>query len=225
MNNPNRKAWLGLIFVSLAIGLLLFITAGTIYYWQAWIYLAFFFGFSFFITLYLMRKDPALLARRVSGGPTAEKRKVERIIMVFASLGFIALLVIPALDRRRQWSQVPYTITIMGYLLFVIGWIIIFFVYRENSFASATIEVAGDQKVISTGPYAIVRHPMYAGALLYCFGTPLALGSYWGLLALAFMMPFLLWRLLDEEKLLSENLPGYAEYCKKVRWRLMPGVF
>jgi protein-S-isoprenylcysteine O-methyltransferase Ste14 len=94
-----------------------------------------------------------------------------------------------------------------------------------NTFTSATIEIAEDQKVISTGPYALVRHPMYAGALLYCLGTPLALGSYWGILAFLAMIPFLIWRLVDEERLLAKNLPGYAEYCARVRWRLIPGIF
>jgi protein-S-isoprenylcysteine O-methyltransferase Ste14 len=105
------------------------------------------------------------------------------------------------------------------------GFYIVFLVYKENTFASARIEIAKDQRVISTGPYAFVRHPMYAGALLLMTGTPLALGSYWGLLALAAMSPFLLWRILDEERFLAINLPGYREYRAKVRWRLIPNIF
>ncbi len=225
MSKPNTRAWLGLVFVVIAVGLVLFLGAGTVRYWQAWVYLTLFFGASLLITLFLMKKDPALLARRVSGGPTAEKEKAQKVIMAFASLGFIALLAVPALDHRMHWSRAPLWIVLIGDVFFVIGWLVIFFVFRENTFASATIEVAADQRVISTGPYAIVRHPMYAGALLYCVGTPLALGSYWGLLALAAMVPFLMWRLFDEERFLSEHLPGYTGYCARVRWRLMPGVF
>ena len=225
MNNPNTKAWLGLFFLALAMGLLLFLSAGTARYWQAWGYLAVFFGASFLITLYLMKKDPALLARRLSAGPTAEKEKPQKIIMLFMSIGFIALLVVPALDHRFMWSRVPLYMVIAGDISTAVGFYIIFHVYRVNTFTSATIEVAGDQKVISTGPYAIVRHPMYAGSLLYLAGTPFALGSFWGLLVLAAMMPFLIWRLLDEERFLSKNLKGYTEYCGKVRWRLVPGVF
>ena len=225
MNNLNTKAWLGLIFVAVAMGLLLFVPAGTVHYWQAWAYLVVFFGASLLITLYLMKKDPALLKRRLSAGPTAEKEKTRKIIMLFASVGFIILVIVPALDHRFGWSAVPLDVVVLGDILVAVGFYIIFLVYKVNTFTSATIEIAEDQKVISTGPYALVRHPMYAGGLLYCLGTPLALGSYWGLLAFVAIVPVLIWRLLDEERLLSKNLPGYAEYCAKVRWRLIPGIF
>jgi protein-S-isoprenylcysteine O-methyltransferase Ste14 len=206
-------------------GLLLFVPAGTAQYWQAWIYLAVFFGASLLITLYLMKKDPALLRRRLRGGPTAEKEKTQKIIMFFTTIGFVALLVVSALDHRFMWSSVPFYMVIAGDILTALGFYIVFLAYKDNTFTSATIEVATDQKVISTGPYAIVRHPMYAGSLLYLLGMPLALGSYWGLLALAAMIPFLIWRLFDEGQFLSKNLSGYTEYCAKVRWRLIPGVF
>src|SRR5215510_6713848 len=206
-------------------GLLLFLPAGTLRYWQAWVYLGIFFGASALTTAFLIRRDPALLERRMRGGPTAEKRPVERLIMVFTSIGFIALLVVPALDHRFRWSGVPVWAVIAGDVLVVIGFYFIFLVYRENTFTSATIEVAPGQTVISTGPYAIVRHPMYASALLYLVGTPLALGSYWGLVALAAMLPFLMWRLFDEERFLARNLPGYTEYQKRVRHRLVPFVW
>lgn len=225
MNNLNTKALLWLFFLTIVMGLLLFLTAGTARYWQAWGYLAVFFGASLLITLYLMKKDPALLERRLRGGPTAEKEKTQKVIMLFASIGFIALLVVPALDQRFMWSSVPLHVVIAGDILTALGFYFIFLVYKENSFTSATIEVAAGQKVISTGPYAIVRHPMYASSLLYILGTPLALGSFWGLLVIPAMTPFLILRLLDEERFLSRNLPGYTEYCAKVRWRLIPGVF
>ena len=217
MNNLNTKAWLWLLFLAIVMGLLLFLPARTARYWEAWGYLAVFFGSSLLHTLYLMKKDPALLKRRLSGGPTAEKEKTQKIIMLFASIGFIALLVVPALDHRFKWSSMPLYMVIAGDILTALGFYIIFFVYKENPFTSATIEVTGDQKVISTGPYAVVRHPMYAGSMLYLLGTPLALGSYCGLLVLAAMAPFLIWRLFDEERFLSKNLPGYTEYCAKVR--------
>jgi protein-S-isoprenylcysteine O-methyltransferase Ste14 len=221
----NTRAWLGLVSLAVVMGLLLFLAAGTAHYWQAWGYLAVFFGASLLITLYLMKSDPALLARRLTGGPTAEKEKSQKVTMLFASIGFIALLVVPALGRRFMWSAVPLPMVIAGDILTALGFYIIFLVYKQNTFAAATIKVTDDQRVISTGLYAVVRHPMYAGALLYLLGTPFALGSYWGLLALAAMMPFLLWRLFDEERFLSKNLPGYAEYCARVRWRLIPGIF
>jgi protein-S-isoprenylcysteine O-methyltransferase Ste14 len=206
-------------------GLLLFVPAGTVHYWHAWGYLSIFTGASVLTTLYLLRKDPALLERRLSGGPTAEKQPTQKFIMLCTAIGFLALLVVPAVDHRFGWSAMPLGGVVAGDVLVAIGFCFIFRVYRENTFASATIEVAENQKVIATGPYAIVRHPMYASASLYLLGTPLALGSYWGLVPMVAMMPFLLWRLFDEERFLASNLPGYTEYQKRVRYRLVPFVW
>jgi protein-S-isoprenylcysteine O-methyltransferase Ste14 len=141
------------------------------------------------------------------------------------SVAFVALLVVPALDRRFGWSSVPPFVVFSGDLLVAAGFYIIFLVYRENTYTSATIEIAEGQKVVSTGPYAFVRHPMYAGGLLYLAATPLALGSYRGLVAFAALVPFLIWRLLDEEHLLDRELPGYSEYRRRVRHRLVPFVW
>lgn len=216
---------LSLIVLAGVEALLLFVPAGTAHYWQAWVYLSIVMAASLLVSLYLMRKDPELLKRRMKGGPAAEKETTQKIIMIFVSAGFIALLVVPALDHRFAWSSVPLPLTIAGDLLVVIGFYFIFLVYKENTFGAATIEIAENQTVISTGPYALVRHPMYASALLYLVGTPLALGSYWGFLAIAFMMSFLLWRLFDEEDFLVRNLPGYKEYREKVRYRLIPYIW
>jgi protein-S-isoprenylcysteine O-methyltransferase Ste14 len=225
MTALDIKAWLGLAFLAVVMALVLFSAAGTVRYWQAWVYLAAFFGGAISVTLYLARNDPALLERRLTAGPTAEKEQSQKVIMTLATIGFIALLVVPALDHRFAWSSVPRYVVVVGDILTLASFYIIFLVYRENTFTSATIEVAAEQKVISTGPYAVVRHPMYAGSLPLLVGTPLALGSYWGLLALAAMIPALIWRLFDEERFLSQNLAGYAEYCVKVRWRLIPRVW
>jgi protein-S-isoprenylcysteine O-methyltransferase Ste14 len=222
MTHLAAKAWLALVVLAVVMGLLLFIPAGTVHYWQAWVYLSLFTGASMITTIYLLKKDPALLERRMSGGPTAEQRPTQKVIMVFASAGFIALLVVPALDHRFGWSDVPLAVVIAGDILVGIGFFFIFLVYRENTFTSATIQVVENQTVISTGPYAIVRHPMYASASLCVFGTPLALGSYWGLLAVAATIPFLIWRLMDEERFLAANLAGYSEYQHRVRHRLVP---
>ena len=180
MSSLNKKALGGLLILFLVTAFLLFAPAGTLAYRQGWAFLAVYFACSLALTLYLMKKDPALLARRMSGGPFAEKEPVQKIIMGVASLGFIGLLVVPAIDHRFGWSHMPLYATLAGNALVVLGWSGIFFVFRENSFTSATIELAADQKVISTGPYALVRHPMYAAALLMLFGMPLALGSWWG---------------------------------------------
>ena len=170
-------------------GLLLFVPAATIRYWQASAYLSIFTGAAVLTTLYLSRRDPALLERRMSGGPRAERQPTQKFIMFCASIGFIALLVVPAFDHRFGWSTVSLGGVVIGDALVAIAFYLIFLVYRESTFASATIEVAENQKVISTGPYAIVRHPMYASASLYLLGTPLALGSYWGFVPIAVMMP------------------------------------
>ena len=159
------------------------------------------------------------------GGPTAEKRPAQKLIMLGTSVAFIALLVVPALDRRFGWSPVPLAVVVAGDALVAIGFYLISRVYRSNPFGSATIEVAENQIVVSRGPYAIVRHPMYASALLYLVGTPLALGSYWGLIPIAAILPLVVWRLLDEERLLARRLPGYAEYQRRVRYRLVPFVW
>src|SRR5262249_101091 len=161
------------------------------------------------------KRDPALLQRRMRGGPTAEKEPTQRVIMLFTSLGFIALLVVPALDYRFGWSMVPIYVAIAANVLLVLRFYFILLLYLPNTFTCATLHVAPGQSVFTAGPYAIVRPPMYASALLYLLGTPLALGSYWGLLALVAMVPFLIWRLLDEERLLARDLPGYAEYQRR----------
>lgn len=225
MKSLRARAWVALTGLAIVMALLLFVPAGTVRYWQGWAYLAIFIGASGLTTLYLLRTDRALLERRMRGGPTAEKRPAQKLIMVFTSIGFIALLVVPALDRRFGWSTMPLAAVVAGDALVAIGFYSISRVYRENTFTAATIQIAENQTVIATGPYAIVRHPMYASGLLYFFGTPLALGSYWGFVPLAATLPFLIWRLLDEERFLAKNLRGYAEYQRRVRHRLVPFVW
>ena len=219
------RAWVALGLTVVVMGLLLFLSAGTVRYWQGWVYLAIFTAASVLTTVDLVRRDPALLERRMSAGPTAEARPAQKVIMLCTSLGFVALLVVPALDHRFGWSAVPLGVVLVGDALVALGFYLIARVYRENTFTSATIQVVEGQRVVSTGPYARVRHPMYASAFLYLLGTPLALGSYWGLVPLVALMPFLIWRLLDEERFLARDLPGYAEYQRRVRYRLVPFVW
>src|SRR5260370_19253444 len=215
MKNLNIRALAALLLLLVVMAALLFVPAGTLDYWQAWTFLTVYFALSLAITLYLMQHDPRLLARRMRGGPTAEKETTQKIIMSFVSLGFIGLLVLAALDHRFAWSHMPPYVALAGDGLVILGWLAIFFVFKENSFTSATIEVAPDQRVISTGPYALVRHPMYAGALVMLLGIPLALGSWWGLVALAVISPALIWRIFAEETFLAGNLPAYPEYTLK----------
>jgi protein-S-isoprenylcysteine O-methyltransferase Ste14 len=225
MDPLNVKALASVAIVVLVMAALLLVAAGTVDYWQAWIFLAVYFGSSLAITLYLMRADRKLLERRMRGGPRAEKDPTQKRIMALTSVGFIALIVVPALDHRFAWSHMSPYVSVAGDVLVVLGFVAVLFVFRENSFSSATIEMAPDQRVISTGPYALVRHPMYAGALILLLGIPIALGSWWGLLVVAAMLPALIWRLINEEDFLAEHLPGYVDYQSRVRYRLIPQVW
>jgi protein-S-isoprenylcysteine O-methyltransferase Ste14 len=225
MSSLRKKAFGGLAVLLLVMASLVFAAAGTLRYWQAWTFLAVYFAASLAITLDLIRNDPALLARRMSGGPFAEKEPAQKLIMSATSFGFIGLLVLPAVDHRLGWSDLPGWAAIAGDVIMLLGWLGIFFVFRENSFASAVIESAADQRLISSGPYAWVRHPMYAAALVMLLGMPLALGSAWGVLLVLALVPLLIWRLMDEERFLVNHLPGYCEYQGRVRYRLLPLIW
>ena len=172
-----------------------------------------------------MKNDPKLLERRVKAGVGAERERSQNIIQAFAALAFIAIFVVSVLDHRFAWSTVPAYLTALGDVLVALGFYLVFLVFKENTFASGTIEVGAEQKVIMTGPYALVRHPMYIGALVMLVGVPLALGSLWGLLTIVPMVIVLVARLLDEEKFLAKNLAGYSEYQSRVRSRLVPMIW
>jgi protein-S-isoprenylcysteine O-methyltransferase Ste14 len=225
----NRKLYIraarGLLQLPIIMGVMLFLPARTFDYWEAWVFIAVFFVCSLVITVYLAIKDPKLLERRMNAGPRAEKEKSQKIIMVLALLSLAGTVILPAIDHRFNWSEVPVFIVILGNILIALAYLGFFFVFRENTYGAATIQVAEGQRVVSTGPYAIVRHPMYSGALILVLGIPLALGSWWGLLMLVPTVAGIIWRLLDEERFLCRNLPGYADYTSKVRYRLVPFVW
>jgi len=225
MNHLNKKALSGLLRFLLILAVFLFLPAWTFRYWQAWIFLAVFSVCALATSLYVMKNDPKLLERRMRAGPGDEKERSQQIIQLVATFAFIALIVFPPLDHRLAWSTVPSFAVIAGDGLVALGFLIIFFVLRENSFASGVIEVDAGQRVVATGPYALVRHPMYSGALVMLLGVPLALGSRWGLLLVIPITLVIVWRLLDEEAFLAERLQGYPEYQARVRHRLVPGVW
>jgi len=217
-----RKGLVSLIGLIVVMGALIFVPAGTLDYWQAWLFLACYFAASLVVSAWLSRNDPALMERRMRGGPFAEGERNQKIIMTITSLGFLALLIVPGLDRRFGWSHMPGAVAILGDVLLLAGWLGILAVFRANTYAAATIQVAQGQTVVSTGPYGVVRHPMYAAALLMLLGIPVSLGSWWGVLVLAAILPALAWRLIDEERVLLRDLAGYAEYRRKVPSRLIP---
>jgi protein-S-isoprenylcysteine O-methyltransferase Ste14 len=216
----TRRAALGLIFLLAVLAAILFGIAG-LAYWQAWAFLAVFGLATTAITIDLARRDPALLARRVQAGPLAEPTARQKVIQAFASLAFLGLFVIAALDR----GHVPAALSIAGDALVAVGLWIVARVFRANTFTSATIGVEKSQSVISTGPYAIVRHPMYSGALVMLLGVPLALASWWALLAVPAMTIVIVWRLVDEERQLAADLSGYADYQTRVKKRLVPFIW
>jgi len=216
-----RSTFLGAIIMAA----LIFLPAGILNYWQGWVFFAFFFVGSSAIGLYLAIYNPVLLERRMNVGPTAEKETSQKVIILFALLGFITLLVLPALDHRFGWSPVPPYVSVAGDALVALGFILTFIVIFQNEYAASTIQVVEGQTVVSTGLYAHIRHPMYAGVLPMLVGMPLALGSWWSLFGLVLAVPAIIWRLVDEEKFLLKNLPGYTEYTQKVRYRLIPFIW
>ena len=199
--------------------------AGTFRYWQAWPFLVTFIGCSVAFGLYFTKHDPALIERRMRAGPRAEQEPAQKIIITLLMADFFLMMIVPALDRRWHWSDVPAWLTVLANAGIAASFIVFFFVMKQNSYAASTVRVEAEQPVISTGLYGIVRHPMYTGALTLAVCIPLALGSYWALLLVIPMIPILAWRLLDEERVLKRDLPGYADYCRRVRRHLIPGLW
>jgi protein-S-isoprenylcysteine O-methyltransferase Ste14 len=216
------RALMGFIFLFLVIATVLFGLLGTLHDGPAWAMLAMFFGCAGIITVWLWFRDKALLERRVKAGPGSEPDPMQNVVQAVAGLVFLATFAVPGLDRRFGWSHAPLAVSLAGDGMIAIGFLIVFLTFRENTFTAGTIEVAEGQHVIDSGPYAVVRHPMYAGALVMIAGIPLALGSWWGLIAAVVLVPILVWRLLREETFLAANLPGYDAYRGRVRYRLAP---
>jgi protein-S-isoprenylcysteine O-methyltransferase Ste14 len=206
-------------------GLLVFVPAGTFNYWQAWVFLAVFTISTSVPSIYLSLKNPAALQRRLHAGPAAETRTVQKLIISGVFLLLPALLVFCAFDHRFGWSPVPTAVTVMGDALVAGGLGISMLVVIQNRYAAANVTVEAGQKVISTGLYGVVRHPMYVGALIMMGGIPLALDSWWGLVILIPGVIGLILRILDEEKMLKQELEGYSEYMQKVHYRLVPYVW
>ena len=225
MNDLHRRALGGILRTFAILMVALFVPVWTLRWWQAWACLAAFFVPACVITVWVSKHDPSLLERRLKAGPKAEKEKGQKIVQGITAIVFLGEFVLPAFDHRFGWSRLSVYADMAGDLMMVVGLMTVFAVFKENSFTSGIIEVAQDQKVISTGPYAVVRHPMYAGALIMLLGIPLALGSWWGMLINVPMIVALVWRLLDEERFLTERLPGYPEYLLAVKYRLVPLVW
>ena len=213
---------LGQLFV---IGLLVFLPAGTANYWQAWTLLAVFTLAAWIPSIYLQATNPVALQGRMRSGPIAEGRTVQKVVMIGLYGSLAAICVISGLDHRLGWSSVPPAVSLIGDIAVAVGLGVVIVVVIQNRYASTTVQVASGQKVVSTGLYGLVRHPMYTGNVLMLVGLPLALGSYWALALVVPGVAVLAARIHDEEKLLREELAGYREYTQRVRSRLVPYVW
>ncbi len=218
----NKMVFTRLIFFIPAMMIIFFLPAGTLAYWHGWVYIAILFIPFLFVIAYFLKNDPALLERRMR---MREKEKNQKLIVKISTIFFLLAFILPGLDYRWGWSRVPLWLVLAADVIVFASYMMVFRVFRENSFAARTVEVDQGQKVISSGLYARVRHPMYTAVILMYLATPLALGSWWSLIPSLFIIPTLVLRILDEENVLARDLPGYAEYVQKVRWRLLPGIW
>ncbi len=204
------------------LGGMFFLPAGTFAYWEAWTYIAVLFIPMFFVFIYLIKNEPELLARRLK---MKEKEAEQSLIIKLSYIPFLIAFLLPGFDKRFGWSNVPAVVIIISDILVLLGYGIFFLVLKENPYASRIVEVEPEQTVITSGPYAKVRHPMYSGVLLLYIFSPLALGSYWAIIPTIFIIPVILARILSEEKILARDLKGYKEYMQKTRYRLIPGIW
>lgn len=225
MTDLARRALQGLAKFQIALAVMLFLPAWSLTYWQGWLYWLLFGASLLVITLYFLRHEPSLVERRMRAGPGAEREPRQKVIQSFAVLLMAAIFILSAFDDRFGWSLVPTTAVVIADAFVLLGFFGMFLAFRDNAFAAAIVQVDSGQKVIDTGTYARVRHPMYVGAIVLFLATPPALGSWWGLVPVALLIAVIAWRLTDEEAYLSRNLPGYDDYRRKVPARLVPGVW
>jgi protein-S-isoprenylcysteine O-methyltransferase Ste14 len=225
MDDLTRQALIGLGKSQLGLAAVLFGSAGTLAWGAGWLFFWLFLAGNLGLSLYFLSTDRALVQRRMRVGPSAETEPSQQRIMSFAVAAGLSVIVVPGLDHRFGWSSPPTALALVGSGLFAAGYAMVFLVLRENSHAASTIRVEPYQKLVDTGPYAWVRHPMYAGALVAVAGVPLILGSWWGEIAALALAAAIVLRLLDEERLLQERLPGYRDYVSRVRRRLIPGLW
>jgi len=212
--------------IGLAVFLLMvFWPAGTFDYWRGWAFIAVFAAATTIPSIYLAATNPEALKRRMQAGPAAESRPLQKVIITIAFVSIVAMIVVSTLDFRVGRSSVPAVVSMFGDVLVGVGLLIAMITTIQNGYAAANISVESDQKVVSTGVYSVVRHPMYFGNVVLMIGTPLALGSYWGLLFVIPGLAVLATRIIDEEKLLSQELAGYPDYAQRVQYRLVPYVW
>jgi len=218
----RKKVWTRFLAVPFILGAMFFLPAGTFRYWQAWVYIAILCVPMLVAVVLLLKRDPGLLERRLQ---IREKEKEQKTIIKISYLIFLVIYLLPGFDRRYGWSSAPAHWVIAADIFVLVGYALCLRVFRENSYASRIVEVKQDQVVITTGPYALVRHPMYLAVLIMYSMSPLALGSVWALISVPFLVALLVARIRDEEKLLAAKLEGYRDYMGRVRYRIIPGLW
>jgi protein-S-isoprenylcysteine O-methyltransferase Ste14 len=218
----KRTALLRYFLLFPILGLSFFLPAWSLKYWEGWLYIFVIAIPVAIFGLYLFKNDPGLLERRMR---TKETRKEQKLILKISGLSFPLIFLLPGLDKRLGWSNVPVFVELASFALVLLGYFMVTAVFRANRYASRVVEVEEGQKVISTGPYGVVRHPMYSSLIVLYLFTPLALGSYWAVIPAGLFLLVLVPRIIGEEKELGEKLEGYREYCAKVRFRLIPGIW
>jgi len=205
----------GIIIISA----ILFIPAGSIGFWNAWLFMGILFIPMLFVIVYLITRDPELLFKRMN---TSEKEKTQKKVVLLTSIIFLSAFIIAGLDYRFQWSKVPLLVVVISSFIVLMGYIMFFMVMRQNSYASRVVEIQDRQKVIDTGLYGFVRHPMYSAAILIFMFMPLVLGSFYALIPLIIFPLQMSTRMKNEELILEKGLDGYIEYKKKVRYKIIP---
>jgi protein-S-isoprenylcysteine O-methyltransferase Ste14 len=218
----GTRALLLFLATPVLLGAAFFLPAGTLEYWEAWAYMGVLLVPAALVVAYFLKKDPEFLRRRMR---TKEKEARQRSIIKASVFIFIIAFLIPGLDRRFGWSEVPAEIVVAADALVFLGYAFIFLTFRENSYAGRTVVVEKGQKVVTTGPYSIIRHPMYLGTLVMYTATPVALGSYVAVPLFLLLVPIIVLRTMNEEEVLRRDLPGYVEYCKKTRHRIIPFIW
>jgi len=210
------------VFMPVVCGSFLFLPAGSFRFWQGWVYLIISIGFIVSAFGYFYWHDPQFIERRLRREWRQETVREQKLLMKFIPAIMAIAFLLPGFDHRFGWSHVPLWLTVLSQAFVLGGYLMNFWAWKSNSFAASTIRVEAEQRVISTGPYGIIRHPMYLGGNIWFLFTPLALGSYLALPVFALLVPLIVLRLLNEEKVLRQELPGYADYCLRTRFRLVP---
>ena len=203
----------------LVLALLVFLPAWTLRYWQGWLLLAILFVPMLVVGAVLMKRSPALLEKRLNA---KEEQSEQKAVLALSGLMFLAAFVLAGLNYHFGWFVLPAWVSIAAAVVFLGGYALYAEVMRENAYLSRTVEVQEDQKVIDTGLYGAVRHPMYLSTLLLFLSMPLVLGSLFSLAVMLFYIPLIAKRIKNEEQVLLEGLPGYADYRKKVKYKVIP---